>query len=289
VPVLRNHDTVIPSVSPTTVLMREPPQRKRGLAYLLLGVATVAVFLIALVAASSLLGSSSKDLSTPDLRHQLLADAQATLISQGLKVGTITYKYTGKNNKGLVIKQNPAPGIFLRKGQAVSLTVSQGIKIVSVPLGLRGQTLDGAKSALIAAGLRVGTIVQKNSSAPANQVLGSRPAAGQQLPAGTKVSLIISNAHVKVPDVTLKDPATASNILLQAGFNPIVRRAAVYTHLNDGLIVSQTPSGGTFAASGSTVIIYLDKKVKPSPSPSQSTSPSATPTNSTSPTATPTH
>jgi serine/threonine protein kinase/beta-lactam-binding protein with PASTA domain len=278
-PVLRNDDTVVPAVSPTTVLMREPPQRRRGLAYALLAVATLTVFVIALVAARGLLGTSTADLHTPSVKHQTLADAQATLVAQGLVVGAVKYTYTGKDNKGEVIGQNPPAGIFLRKGQAVDLTVSNGIRIVSVPNGLIGQTLSGAKASLLAAGLRVGTILSKNSSAPANQVLGSKPGAGGQVAAGTKIALIVSNSHVKVPDVTGKDPATASAILLQAGFNPVVRRSAVFTKLENGLIVSQTPAGATFAASGSTVTIYVDKKAptpSPSPTPSESISPPPT-------------
>jgi serine/threonine-protein kinase len=271
---------IIPTVAPTTVLMREPPQRRRSAAYTVLAIATLAVFVIALVVATNVLNTSTKDLHTPDLKHQTLADAQATLTGQGLAVGQVKYRYTGKNNKGQVIDQYPPAGLFVHKGYPVDLTVSNGIRIVSVPTGMIGQNLAGAKQALLAAGLRVGPLLTKNSSAPVNQVLGSKPAAGASLPANTKVSLIVSNSHVKVPDVTLKDPATASQILIQKGFNPSIQRAAVYTHRNDGLVVSQSPSGGTYASSGTTVVIYVDKKANPSPHPSNSSSSTASPTSS---------
>jgi serine/threonine-protein kinase len=285
VPVQRSDGPVIPSVAPTAVLMREPPKRRRGAAYAVLGLATLAVFVIALLLASNLLGNSTKDLHTPDLRHQTLADAEATLTAQGLRVGTIIYRYTGRNNKGEVIAQSPAAGFFVHKDQTVDLTVSNGVRIVTVPTGLIGQTVAGAKQALLAADLRVGPILTKNSSAPVNQVLGSNPAMGSTLPAGSKVSLIVSNSHVKVPDVTLNDPATASQILIQKGFDPSVQRAAVYTRRNDGLVVSQSPQGGTFAASGSTVIIYVDKKA---PKPTPTNTPTGNPTPTTTPTTTPT-
>jgi beta-lactam-binding protein with PASTA domain len=278
-PVLRNDDTVVPAVSPTTVLMREPPQRRRGLAYAMLAVATIAVFVVALIAARGLLGNTSADLHTPDLKHQTYADAQATLIAQGLVVGSVSYVFTGKNNKGEVIGQNPPAGIFLRKGEAVDLTVSNGVRIVSVPNGLVGLTLSQAKSSLVAAGLRLGPVISQNSSAPANQVLGSNPGAGAQVSANSKVSLVVSNSHVRVPDVTGDDPATASAILLQKGFNPEIERSAVYTPAKAGLIVSQTPTGHTFAASGSTVIIYVDKKApKPKPTATPTVTPTITPT-----------
>jgi serine/threonine protein kinase len=290
-PVLRNNEPAGPTVPPTTVLMREPPRRRRGIAYVLLGLAAAAVFVIALVAASKLLDNSTQDLTTPDLKHQSVQDAEATLRAQGLIVGNVNYHYTGKNNKGEVIGQNPLAGFFVRKGQAVDLTVSNGVQIVSVPTDLEGLTLDQAKGALADAGLKVGHVVSRNSSAPANQVLGSNPAAGEQLAAGDKITLFVSNAHVKVPDVTFKDPATASNILIQAGFNPVIRNTAVYKKFvqgtfADGLIISQTPAAKTYAATGSTVYIYVDKKVAPthSPKPTSSETPTTSPTDTSTPT-----
>ena len=65
---------------------------------------------------------------------------------------------------------------------------------------------------------------------PAELQRAGEPGAGQQarqrasqLAAGAKVNLVVSNSHVKVPDVTGNDPATASTILIQAGFNPVIR------------------------------------------------------------------
>jgi serine/threonine-protein kinase len=280
-PIMRTEDgPVVGSVPPTTVIMREPPQRKRGLAYALLAVATLAVFVVALVAARSLLGNSAADLYTPNVVHQSLADARSTLTSQGLTVGTITRHYTGQDNVDEVLAQNPPAGILLHKGQAVDLVVSNGIRMVTVPTGLIGQTVDGATAALTAANLQVGQIVPRNSAAPAGQVLGSQPPAGSPLAAGSKVTLIVSNAHVKVPNVIGKDQATASAILLEAAFNPVIQKSAVYVPGQDGTVISQTPTGDTYASTGSNVVIYIDV-APPSPT-STPTSPTSTPTSPTS-------
>jgi beta-lactam-binding protein with PASTA domain len=88
-----------------------------------------------------------------------------------------------------------------------------------------------------------------------------------------------------VPDVTNKDKETATAILLQDGFNPQIKRSAEFIKGEEGLIVSETPTAGTFATSGSTVIIYLDKQPPPKQSPPPSSPP---PTGSPSPTITPT-
>jgi eukaryotic-like serine/threonine-protein kinase len=277
IPIMSTDDTVVPTVAPTTVLMREPPQRRRGAAYALLAIATVGVFVIALIAARGLLSNTATDLNIPNLKHLSLQDAESTLTSQGFAVGTVSHKYTGKNNADQVIGQYPPAGILYRKGQAVQLTVSNGVQIVAVPEGLPGQTLSGAKAALDAAGLKVGTIVPKNSSAPANQVLSSNPAGGANVAANSVVTLTVSNSHVKVPDVTTDDPATATAVLQQAGFNPELKTSAIHTKKNAGQIVSQTPEGGTFAETGATVIIYVDTPPK-KPTPTSSVTPTGIPT-----------
>jgi beta-lactam-binding protein with PASTA domain/predicted Ser/Thr protein kinase len=285
-PVLRAEDTVVPIVTPTTVLMREPPHRRRALAYFLLAVATFGVFIAALIAARGLLGSTTTELNTADVTHETLAAARVSLTNQGLVVGAVTYRYTNRNDKGEVIDQSPPPGSLLRKGDPVDLTVSNGIKLVTMPSGMIGQTLAGAEASLAAAGFTgTPTIVPRNSSAPANQVLGSKPGAGTSVASNTPVTLFVSNSHVKVPDVTDKDPATASAILLQDGFNPQIKRSAVYVSGENGLIVSETPTAGTFATSGSVVIIYVDKKPAPPP-PTEGTSSSPSPPATGSPTPT---
>jgi eukaryotic-like serine/threonine-protein kinase len=276
-PVLRNDDPLMSAVPPTTVIMREPPKRRRGLAYALLAIATLGVFVVALVAARSLLASSTADLNTPNVLHQTLADAESTLVGQGLVVGTVDRVYTGKPNAGIVIHQNPPAGIFLRKGQAVDLVVSRGIREVPVPAGLVGQTVNEARSALLAAGLKLGPIVSRNSNTPAGQVLGSRPPSGTSLPAGSTVTLVVSNSRVKVPDVVGKTTSTATAIMLEAGFNPVLRRSAVFTPGAIDTVVSQTPASPTFASTGSTVILYIDRKP---PKPPPSSSPPATPSTS---------
>jgi eukaryotic-like serine/threonine-protein kinase len=283
-PSLRGDDaTMATSYPSTTVLLREPPaRRRRGTAYFFLALGTIALFVIALLVARNLLNHSSASLNTPGLVGESYADAQATLAAQGLTMTQpVQTVYTGKNNKGQVISQQPPAGILVKKGSAVSLVVSAGIQYVAVPQGLVGLPQAQAETALAAAGFKVGQLVPRNSRLPAGQVLATNPLAGTQAPAGSKVTLTVSNARTKVPDVTMQDPAIATAILEQDGFTNIVqKRSAIYTKKNDGLIVSQTPSAGSYATPDAEIIIYLDEKA---PKPTNSPSPTTSPTTSTSP------
>jgi serine/threonine-protein kinase len=282
-PIQSGGEPLSATLPPTTVVLREPPARRRGAAYGALAVAALAVFVIALVVARNVLTGAGGDLTTPNVVGESYADAQATLAGQGLHVGSVTDRYTTVDDKGQVIDQNPPAGILLRKGQSVDLVISEGILYVDVPSGLVGLSEQQAKMALEAANLKLGRIVFKNSPVTQGQVLKSDPIGGTSVPAGTKVTLWVSNSNVKVPDVRTKDAATATAILQQAGFTVDEKPAAVYRKNKDGTVVSQTPAGGTYAKSGSTVTIYVDEKSPPSNSPSPGTSATPAPTDSTDP------
>jgi serine/threonine-protein kinase len=269
------------TLPPTTVLLREPPARRRGAAYGALAAATIAVFVIALLIARNLLANGGGDLTTPNVVGQTYADAQATLTGQGLRIGSVSNEYSVTTPKGAVISQNPPAGILLRKGQSVDLVISSGIQYVSVPQDLVGLSLSQARSSLTAANLKVGQVVFKNSPLPQGQVLATNPPAGTSVPAGTKITLTVSNSKTKVPNVKGQDEATATAILLQAGFQVATKPAAVYKRRLDGQVVSQTPPGGSYAPANATIVLYIDEKTPPSPSPSAT--PSVSPSDSTEP------
>jgi serine/threonine-protein kinase len=270
-----------PFIAPpaTTVLMRQPPEarRGRGAAYALLALATIGVFLITLLAATHFFsGSGGGDVNTPNVVGQSLADAEATLAGKGLAVGKIVQQYDTKVPRGDVISQNPPPDILLRKGQSVDLVVSLGVHIVIVPGDLVGLTEDEARARLRVALLRVGQVVSRNSDAPAGQVLGTDPTGGSRVPENATVTLFVSNARVKVPNVIGKDTATATSQLEQAGFIVVEQPAAVFDRKKpEGTVLGQSPTGGTFQKTGAQVAIFVNTKPSPSPTPSPSASPSA--------------
>ena len=275
----------------TTVLLRQPRTERtgRGAAYVLLALATLAVFLLTLLAATHFFsGSGGGDVNTPNVVGQSLADAEATLAGKGLTVGKVDQQFDPKVPKGDVISQDPPPDILLRKGQSVNLVVSLGVHIVEVPSDLVGLTEDEARARLRVAQLRVGHIVSRNSDAPAGQVLGTDPAGGAKVPENTTVTLFVSNARVKIPNVVGKDRATATTLLEQAGFVVVEQPAAVYDRKKpEGTVLGQSPSAGTFAKTGSQVQIFVNTKPtrSPSPPPSQSSSPSPSASTSPSPSA----
>ena len=273
-PVLAEDSTTVLPPPPTTVLLRQPQRRPgRTLAYIALGVATVLVFLVALLLAGSLLKSGGGDINTPNVIGLPIGDARALLAAKGLRTGHVLLAFdnTGKYAAGEVMSQDPQPDILLSKGQSVDLTESKGIEQVLVPQVLNLTQAD-AKRTLVAAHLKVGQIIPQNSSQKPGTVLATNPPPGQQVPVNTPIQLTVSTVDQAV------------QTLQQAGFQVTLNPD---TSPGDAHVVSQDPAPGSFAKYGSTVRLQTDA---PPPTPTQSPTPTISPseTPSGSPTPTPT-
>ena len=287
-PVLTEDSAMLTPPPSTTVLLRQQqPRAGRAAAYVGLAVATLAVFLIALLVARNLLSGGSSEVNTPNVVGQTEADARAILAGKGLHISDVTEEYSTKYAQGVIIKQDPAADILLKNGEGVSIVVSKGVHLVLVPDGLVGLSEADAKQALKAAGLTVSQVVPRNSDRPVGQVLLVSPASGSQVAIGSGVSLVVSNGQVKVPNVVGMHVADARARLIQAGFQVTLDPT---TSPDNAKVISQNPAPGSFVAFGSTVTLRTNAP-SPSPTPSPSESPpseSPSPTPSETPSATPT-
>lgn len=103
-----------------------------------------------------------------------------------------TYEYSNTVPSGQVISQNPAEGSQAKKGDTVTIVVSQGTQSVKVPNVVNKSQAD-ASSELTAAGLSVGTITTEYSdTVPEGSVISQGVNAGKFVDMGTSVSLVIS-------------------------------------------------------------------------------------------------
>src|SRR5690606_18734668 len=116
-----------------------------------------------------------------------------------------------------VIKQDPAANRQVKKGSTVTLTVSKGEKMVTVP-SVEGKSRSKAEKALQERGLEVGTVSKAASEEKKGTVISSDPSAGESVPEGTKVNLTVSTGAVEVPDVVGQDEGQAKATLTSAGF-----------------------------------------------------------------------
>jgi serine/threonine protein kinase len=128
----------------------------------------------------------------PDLQGQSVADAQAALTDLGLVPGGPTEE-SSDIDEGLVTRTDPAAGQEADRGSTVTIFVSSGPEIVTVP-GVTCQSFGSAQRDLRAAGL---VPVQSSETRPPNplcpnnqnKVAAQDPEQGAQVPVGMQVTL----------------------------------------------------------------------------------------------------
>jgi beta-lactam-binding protein with PASTA domain len=151
----------------------------------------------------------------PDVVGMPLADANAVIIAAGLTVGPISYESDCNVPAGHVIRQDPAGGTTVDYGSSVALVVSTGQTTVPDVVGM---PLPDANTAIIAAGLTVGTIsYASDCSVAAGHVISQSPMGGATATCGSAVGLVVSTGQTTVPDVVGDALADANAAIIGAG------------------------------------------------------------------------
>jgi serine/threonine-protein kinase len=182
-------------------------------------------------------------------------------------------------DEGRVISTQPGENTQLEKGRTVVLVVSSGPERVSVP-DVVGDREDDARSALEGAGLRADVTEEESEDEEPGTVLRQDPGPGSKLDKGGTVNLVVAKAPpaVDVPDVVDDKRDAAQKALRDAGFEVRVREETVDTLDQDGIVISQNPSGGDQLRKGSRVTIVVGKFEPPlNPEPTASPEPTTTP------------
>lgn len=125
----------------------------------------------------------------PSLIGLTVENATALLDSLGLKLNRADTQFSNDVLAGAIAAQSPAAGELLAPGKAVTVSISRGPDLVTVP-DVSKKTLAEAKALLEGAGFVVGT-VEGNQSGKVSAVTsnGTAVKAGQTLPRGTVIDL----------------------------------------------------------------------------------------------------
>jgi beta-lactam-binding protein with PASTA domain/tRNA A-37 threonylcarbamoyl transferase component Bud32 len=154
-----------------------------------------------------------------------------------------------------VYDQDPDPGDRIERGNAVTIFVSAGKPMTTVP-DVRGKTRDEAVAALVAAQLAY-RIVELNSERPVNTVTGQDPGPGEQVVQGSRVRINVSigPAQVTVPNVVGESVEQASSELQGQGFRVDHRERD--SDEPAGTVIDQDPDAGAQVRKGSTVTLTV--------------------------------
>jgi serine/threonine-protein kinase len=192
----------------------------------------------------------------PNVKGMTQQDASQTLSEGNLETGQILQDYSRKWPQGQVMRVDPSVGTPLKKGTAVSLTLSMGPEPVVVP-DVRNLSLDQAQATLSASGFRTTTSEQFDDTIGFGKVISTEPGNGTTAYRGDKIRIVVSKGSqfVSVPSVVGMDTESAINTLEDAGFLVETREQFGVTIANR--VISQDPGGGTQVLRGSTVTLTV--------------------------------
>jgi beta-lactam-binding protein with PASTA domain/predicted Ser/Thr protein kinase len=209
------------------------------------------------------ISKGKETVSVPSVIGKSQADAVSTLTNAGL----VARVFPVPSNKPLdtVTGQDPVPGKTVDKGSKVRINVSSGPADVTVP-SVIGLPFDQASAALQQAGF---TVSRKDveSDQPADTVVRQNPS-GSAKP-GSAITLEVSKGPKTstVPDVTSQDEQSARDTLTSAGFKVKVKSQDVTDPGLYGIVLSQSPTGGTQAKNGTSVTITVGQAAPGPPPP----------------------
>ncbi len=221
------------------------------------------------------ISSGSGNIEVPSVTGSTAENAESTLTAQGFTVSK-EYAYDNSVAQGNVISQSPAAGSLGKKGDTITLTISQGVEPAVVP-NVVGQSEDKAKTMLGNASLNwnISSSVY-SSTVEKGYVVEQSIEADSKVTKGTTVNLTISLGTEPVENVKTTtyrvsfrvqklsgdiSNVSGANILLydgQDGTGNVLEQwlnQSIDSFGDDGLSLSK---GGLLVSSGSVMVQWLD-------------------------------
>jgi eukaryotic-like serine/threonine-protein kinase len=256
-----DHTAVLPTVAGPaaaqgTRARRQPaPTKKRRVWPWLLLVLALALVGIGVAWASM----QATPITVPDLTNMTQSEATKALMDKGLKVGQITHDYSDTVPVNRIAGQDPVANTGVAKGSTVSIVISKGAPIVTVP-DVTGLNATAADQALRDKGFTPVPGESQFSTAPVGQIIKQNPEAGSQARKGSEVTYIASKGKqlYTVPNVVGKSKSSATSALEKLHFKVAVSYDFSDT-VDAGDVISQEPSPGGQYQAKTTVAITVSQ------------------------------
>lgn len=132
---------------------------------------------------------SQSSVAVPDVANAAQADAESALKAAGFVVA-VTQRSSPSVASGRVIEQNPTAGVTARPGSTVTIIVSNGTGLVTVP-NVVTMTQADAVNALTAAGFK-SHVTLHTGGGPVGTVTAQSPVAGSKAASGATVGITVA-------------------------------------------------------------------------------------------------
>lgn len=219
-----------------------------------------------------MLSPASASVAVPSFVGTRYADAQAIAEKSHLSLHVVARKPDFHAPKDVVVGQLPAAGEHVREGRVIDVILSAGEPVARVP-NVANMSVRDATVTLENAHLDVGSVTSHyDSGVPEATVLSQQPEALSQVPAGTKVDLVIAKGQpvAYAPNFVGMAIANAPAAAREANVKlaPPVPLPIAPSAPPKGIIVAQDPPAGQQIHPNETITLQVSGGALPTPIPS---------------------
>jgi serine/threonine-protein kinase len=233
----------------------------------------ILVFIIAMYATIAILnGSRPAQVEMPNVsgmneeKRMTKDEAVKTLNDLGFENITIEEEYNDEVEEGYVISQNPeykTNSFKINVTEKITLVVSKGQKIVTLPKKMRGKTLEEVEKELDSLDLKYEVIEETSETVEAGIIIEVDPEEGEEITAATTVKITVSKGSaykdVTVPNVVNDTEATATQKITALGLLVDVSYEE-NSSKSDGVVTYQSINAGKTVKEGETIQITVNKQ-----------------------------
>jgi beta-lactam-binding protein with PASTA domain len=206
----------------------------------------IVFFLAAIVFSQVIL--KGETVTVPDITGKTVAQARADLSRKDLSVAQRGSEFDDHMERGLILRQDPAPDSKMRVTEVVQVVTSAGSLQVRVP-NLENKSLETALTLLQAGGLFKGKLTQIHSSRyPAGRVIAQKPAPDEAVERNGQVGLLLSQGGREdryiMPDLIERKADRVLARLKALDFKVADIHYRYYPGRSSGFILGQFPLAG---------------------------------------------
>lgn len=237
---------------------------------ILWAVIVVAILVIGSQIFLALYTRHGNEISVPDLTALSQDDAARMAELMKMRVEVVDSIYVKRMPRGSVVRQEPAPGVMVKEGRRIQLTLN-AVAPKKIPMpNLVGYSYRSAMAELSARGLEVGKLIYVADIAT-NNVLSQlyrnseiRP--GAMIPCESQIDLVLgldaSDSFTVVPNLNGTKCRRAIDLIHESSLNvgSVVydRSVRTYSDSLNAVVYRQNPPAATSGiVKGRTVSIYL--------------------------------
>jgi len=228
--------------------------------WLVLAGALLATYLL-FAAAAMRVAVRAREVVVPRLVTRSVNDAATLLEESGLRLRVEeTRRIDPKIAAGLVVAQDPSPGLTTRSGRSVRVWISAGARATIVP-ALVGESERTAILRLQSNGLQLASAAEiRSTDYPAGAVVAQEPPPNAR---GTAVTLLVNRGEPEatyvMPDLIGVNGDRASDLLRARGFRVSIVGEHPYPGVPGGVVLRQNPHGGFQISPGHVISLEVSK------------------------------